>query len=175
MKKTVLTYGLIAGIFVSAFMVVSMAFADHSNMVNAMLVGYSSMILAFSMIFVGVKNYRDKQNAGLISFGQALKLGLLIALVASTLYVITWAIDYHYFLPDFMDKFTAKSLENFKAEGHTPAEISAEAAKMAESNEMYKNPLFFVGITYAEILPVGIIISFITALVLMKSSKKAVV
>jgi len=58
-----------------------------------MLVGYAAMLLAFSLVYVGVKSYRDRENGGVICFGKAFQVGLLISLVASTIYVITWMID----------------------------------------------------------------------------------
>ena len=98
MKKLVLTYGLIAGAVVSAFMAISMmGIADDPSKIGAgsMVVGYLGMLIAFAFIFVAVKNYRDKQNGGVVSFGKAFSIGLLIALIASVMYVITchWYIN----------------------------------------------------------------------------------
>lgn len=65
MKKNVIVFGLIAGLIVSVLMVLSMArcYSDPS-LEHSMLIGYASMVLAFSFIFVGIKNYRDKYNDG---------------------------------------------------------------------------------------------------------------
>lgn len=175
MKKVVLVYGLIAGFVVSLIMCVSMAIyagCDHSS--ASMLVGYASMLLAFSMIFVGIKNFRDKQNAGFISFGKAFKIGTLIALIAATMYVIAWAIEYHFFMPDFMDKYTASSIEDAKKAGASAVELQKIATEANKMQEMYKNPFFFVLFTYAEILPVGLIVTLIASLIL-KRKKQTVV
>jgi hypothetical protein len=94
MKKNVLVFGLISGLVVSAIMSIGMVTlkgdegAQLSN--NFMMaVGYLSMLISFSFIYVAVKNYRDKQNGGVISFGQAFKMGLLITLIGATIYVIS--------------------------------------------------------------------------------------
>ena len=42
---------------------------------------------------------------------------------------------------------------------------------MAEFKEMYQNPAFVVIITFLEVLPVGVIISLISALILKRKSK----
>jgi hypothetical protein len=169
MKKIIITHGLISGLLVSIFMVCSIAFCYSSNNFNGnMLVGYASMILSFSLIFVGVKNFRDKQNDGIISFGKAFQIGFLIALIASSMYVIAWLVDYYFFIPDFMDKFCSQAIATSKAGGASPAEINAQTAEMDNYREMYKNPFGVIFLTYMEILPVGLVVSLISALILKR-------
>jgi hypothetical protein len=89
MKKNILIYGLISGLVVAALMAVNLGMVSKSgNFDNSVLIGYASMIIAFSLVFVGIKNFRDKYNGGLISFGKAFKVGFFITLIASTIYVI---------------------------------------------------------------------------------------
>ena len=136
-----------------------------------MAVGYAAMLLAFSLVYVGVKRYRDEQNHGFITFGNALKVGLSISLVASTIYVITWMVDYYVFVPDFMDKFTVQFLQQIKDGGATPAEISSKTAEMNSMKELYKNPLWVVLFSYLEILPVGLVVSLISAVLLKRKNR----
>lgn len=135
-----------------------------------MLVGYASMLVAFSLVFVGIRNYRDKYNAGVISFGKAFKIGFMIALIASTIYVIVWMIDYFFFIPDFMDRFSAHQLEELKASGISQKELDKEAADMASFMTLYKNPLFNALITYIEILPMGLVVTLISSLILKRKA-----
>ncbi|MBO9672958.1 MAG: DUF4199 domain-containing protein [Sphingobacteriaceae bacterium] len=169
MKKNVIVFGLIAGVIVSVLMVLSMMRCyNDPNLEHSMLIGYASMVLAFSFIFVGIKNYRDKYNDGLITFGKAFKIGALISLVASTIYVIVWLVDYYVFMPDFMDKYVAQVLREAKADGASAAELTKMTKELAANQEMYKNPVMVVLFTYMEILPVGILISLVAAWILRK-------
>jgi hypothetical protein len=169
MKKIVLVCGLIAGSIVSAMMIITMAiYTSTGNFENGMIYGYASMLLAFSLIFVGIKNYRDKYNSGIISFGKAFKIGLLITLIASTMYVVVWLINYYYFIPDFGEKYAAHMLEKLKASGASEIEMAKQTKEMASFSEMYKNPFFNALITYSEIIPVGLIVTFISSLILKK-------
>ena len=175
MKKTVFVFGLIAGLIVTAMMIYStiMLYRDN-NFKGSMLLGYAAMIVAFSFIFVGIKNFRDKYNHGVISFGKAFKTGLYITLIASTMYVIVWLIDYYVFIPDFMEKYAACVMNDAKSSGASQTVLDQKAAEMAKYAEMYKNPLFVILLTYAEIFPIGLVIALISALLLKRKVKPQV-
>ncbi|HEX8563358.1 MAG TPA: DUF4199 domain-containing protein [Flavobacterium sp.] len=167
MKKLVLTYGLIAGAIVSAWLFVGVAIGTENMIENGMFFGYTAMLIAFAFIFVAVKNFRN-QNQGHVSFGKAFKIGLYVTLIASTMYVLAWLIDYYFFVPDFMEVYSTHVLDKMKADGASATEIAAKTAEMASFSEMYKNPLMVILFTYFEILPVGLIVSLITAVFLSK-------
>lgn len=175
MKKTVLNYGLISGLIVSLWMSVTMlgfGCLGADNMELGMILGFAGMIIAFSFIFVAIKNYRDKFNGGTVSFGQAFLIGLFISLIASTFYVVTWLVIYYNFMPDFMDKYAAKVIEQAQASGAPAAEIKAQIAEMEHNKELYKNPIFVILFTYVEILPAGLLISIVTALFLKRKPQQ---
>lgn len=171
MKKIIIICGLIAGLIVTSWMLISMAGYNNPNFEGSMLLGYTGMVVALSLIFVGIKNYRDKQSDGNISFGKALKMGLLITLIASTIYVIMWQIDYFFFIPDFFEKYSAHIIRDMKAHGATQAQIQQQMAVNKSNGEMYRNPLFNAMYTYIEILPVGLIMSLLAALILKRKPK----
>lgn len=174
MKKIVIVCGSIAGLIVSAVLVTTVAMSSRSGKIEGgMLLGYATMIIAFSLIFVGIKNYRDKFNNGIISFGKAFKTGLFITLIASTIYVIVWLVCYYYFIPDFGEKMAANMLDKLKAGGAGEAEIAKQTKDMARFNEMYKNPFFNALITYTEIIPVGLIVTLISSFILKRKIKPA--
>jgi len=168
-KKIVLRYGLLAGpISMIGFALTATHIVDSKY---GMLVGYASMIVAFSLIYVAIVNYRDNYNGGTITFGKAFLIGLYIALIASTVYVVIWLISYYFFMPDYLDKYIANYLAELKADGASAEKIKAETAEMAGYIEMYKNPFLNALITYTEILPVGLIVSLISAAIARKQTK----
>lgn len=174
MKRIIIICGLISGAVVSTLMISTVAVCyNQEDFEGNMLLGYAAMLLSFSMVFVGIKNYRDKYNHGTLSFGKAFKIGLYITLVASTVYVVVWLIDYYLFIPDFMDKYTAHVLRQVKADGATQAELDKKVVEMAEYKDLYKSPLMVILFTYAEILPVGLAVSLISALILKKPGARS--
>jgi hypothetical protein len=176
MKKNIIIYGVIAGIVVSVLMLFSVNSVNHSegnfDYDTSLLIGYASMLISFSLVFVGIRNYRDKYNAGIISFGKAFKIGITIVLIASTIYVIAWLIDYFFFIPDFLEKYSAHALDKLKASGASQTEIDKQTNEMASMAKMYKNPLFTALMTYAEILPVGLVVTLISSLILKRKTPK---
>lgn len=169
MKKIIITNGLIAGAIVSLFMAVSAyIYQDNFDSDAGMVIGFSGMLVAFSFVFVGVKKYRDNQNGGVITFGKALKIGALIALIASTIYVGVWLLEHYCFYPDFMEKYTDAVLKKMDRASMTAAEIKAKTDEMNMYKEMYKNPAWVVLFTYMEVLPIAIPVPLISAFILKK-------
>ena len=176
MKKNILIYGLIAGFLVSVLMLSSVNYLSHCegnvDYDTSMLIGYASMLIAFSLVFVGIRNYRDKYFDGVISFGKAFKIGIMIVLIASTMYVVAWLIDYFFFIPDFIEKYSAHVLDKLKASGASQMEIDKQTNEMASFGRMYKNPFFNAMMTYMEILPVGLIVTLISSFILKRKTAK---
>jgi amino acid transporter len=171
MKKNVLLFGLVLGIIlcVNMIIMVNMMYSNPEFKSNDLL-GYAVMVVIFSLIFFGIRNYRNKELGGIISFGKAFKTGLLIALVASTLYVVVWLFYYYLFVPDFIDKYTAHVLRQCTSE----TELASKTEEMENFKEMYKNPLFIILITYAEVLPVGLIVALVSSFILKKKNERTV-
>lgn len=163
MKKTVWIIGLIIGLILCVNMVVMVRMVYSGTMKGNDFFGYAMLVIVFSLIFLGVRNYRNKQLDGYISFGKAFRTGALMALVASTMYVVVWLFYYYLLVPDFMDVYASCVLKNC-----TPSDLPAKTAEMEQFKAMYKNPLFVVLITYAEVLPIGLVVALVSALILKK-------
>ncbi len=172
MKKNVFVFGALAGLIVSIFMVCSIALCYGKEQFEGnVVIGYAAMIIAFSFIFIGIRNYRNKYNGGVISFGKAFRVGLYITLIASTIYVLVWLVDYYVFIPDFMDKYTTHIIKAAEKSGVSQVELNKKVEEMTVYQKMYKNPLFVILLTYVEILPVGLVVTLISALLLKKKHK----
>ena len=169
MRRIVLTFGLISGAMLSAMMAISMAFHDQIGFGSVgLIIGYSTMVLAFLMIFFGIKSYRDNVGGGAVKFGKAFQVGLLIMLISSACYVASWQVIYYKFMPDFMDKYSAYELDKARKSGATEVQVAAQTKQMADFKEMYKNPLVSVAFTFFEPLPVGLVITLVSAGVLKR-------
>ena len=173
MKRNILVFGSISGIIVGTLMALGLFWANQGHDIQeGMLLGYASMVIALSLIYVGVRNFRDKYKEGVISFANAMKLALGITLIASTIYVAVWLVEFYVFIPDFMDKYTAAHIQQVKSSGLSPAALQKQVADMESMRDSYDhNLLVVVFYSYLEIVPVGIIISLLTALLLKRKHR----
>lgn len=171
MKKIVLTFGLIAGAIVSSMIaLMPYCLSGQVDFDGMEVVGYSSMILAFLLVFFGIRSYRDNVNGGTITFGKAFRVGILITLVACTMYVVTWEIVYNNFMPDFLDRLSAHTMKKMQEDGESAAAIAAAQKQMQDMKGWYANPLLRILVTYLEIFPVGLIMTLISAAILKRRS-----
>jgi hypothetical protein len=174
MKKTVLTFGLIAGAILSAMMLLTMPFHDAIGFDRAMVIGYTTMVLAFLLIFFGVRSYRDNVAGGAVRFGRAFTVGALIGVVASACYVATWEVYYFTARPDFMASYQAHELEKARADGRSAGEIARMKAEQDEFARLYENPAINAAMTLMEPLPVALVMALVSAGVLSRRRQAGV-
>ena len=170
MKRLIIIYGLISGVLVAGMMWATMPLLANGTIdfSNGMFYGYTSMVIAFSMIFFAIKNYRDNYQNGSITFGKGFKIGILITVIASLMYAISWEIYYTFKGDEFVEYYISSSLRALEEEGVTGVALEAERVKLVASFEMYQNFFIRFEITLLEIFPVGLLITIFTALVLRK-------
>ncbi len=168
MRNIVLKFGLISGALLSAMMAITIPLQDAIGFDYGMIVGYTTMVLAFLLIYFGVRSYRDTAGGGSVTFGRAVKVGALIALISSCCYVATWQVMYFNFMPDFTAKMSAHSLEKARAAGESEESIAKKRKEMEEFEAMYQNPVINAAITLLEPLPVALLMTLVSAGVLSR-------
>jgi hypothetical protein len=168
MKKTVCTFGLISGGILSVMMLAVLPFQDAIGFDRGAIIGYTTMVLAFLLIFFGVRSYRDNVGGGAVSFGRAFAIGGLILVVASVCYAATWEVIYFKLSPDFSKKYAAYTIEKAKQSGESQTTIDKTIAEMQKVSELYQNPVYNAAITFLEPLPVGLVIALVSAGVLRR-------
>jgi F0F1-type ATP synthase assembly protein I len=173
MKKTVLTFGLISGLVVSILMGGSLLIADRIGSDHSLVLGYAIMVASFLFIYFGIRSYRDDVLLGRISFGRAFACGILITLVSTVCYVVMWEILYFNFMPHFMDSYFAAEIQKVQSAGLDSATTAAQVAAIRHSQQLYQNPLVNMAYTFMEPLPVGLIITLISATLLRRKAPTA--
>lgn len=169
MLRIILIYGVIGGFIVAVPMAVSMlTLTDGAVPENAALYGYLSMLLAFTMVFVGIKRYRDRVLGGVIRFAPALGIGLGISAVASLFWVVGWEITLATGF-DFGSAYSDSVVVAAQARGAPAAEIERIRSEATEFLSMYANPLFRLPITFVEMFPIGVLVSLLSAALLRNS------
>ena len=168
MKKTVLTFGLLAGALLSAMMLVTIPFADRIGYEKGQLIGYTTIVLAFLFVFFGVRSYRENVQSGWLSFGRGFAVGALITIIASICYVATWQVIYYRVTPDFTEKYAAYVIEKERAAGASEQAIAEKTEKMEKMKKLYANPVINAAVTFLEPLPIGLLISLVSSAILRR-------
>ena len=168
MKRTVWTFGLISGAIISVMMAITVPFEEQIGSDRGLIIGYTTMVLSFLLVFFGIRSYRDNVAGGSVSFGRAFGVGMLIVLISSLCYVATWEVIYFKFAPGFAAKLEAYNIEQARKKASSPAEVEAKVAEAKVFTQRYQNPLFNAAITLLEPLPVGLVIALVSAGVLRR-------
>jgi len=170
MKKTVLTYGLISGVLISVLMAATVPFADRIGFDRGAYVGYTTMVLAFLLVFFGIRSYRDNEGDGQLTFAKGVGVGVCIMLITCVFYVVTWEVLYFKFVPDFMAKYSAYEVAKMQASGASAAAVQAQIQNLKHYTEMYNHVLYNSAMTFLEPLPVGLVITLVSAAILRKKT-----
>lgn len=169
MARIVLIFGLISGAIAAALMwiLVGVVKTGAIDFDNGATWGYATMIIALSLVFFGVKSYREN-NGGHITFLKGLQVGILITLISSVCYAASWELYYRGSGQEFLQKYTSYYIEKMKKEGASEADIEKTRVENEQFMKLYENFFIRFGMTLMEILPVGVIVTIISAALLRK-------
>jgi hypothetical protein len=170
MKKIVLTFGLISGAVSAAMILVTLPFIGTIGFNRAEILGYTTIVLSFLLVYAGIRSYRENIAGGAITFGRAFAVGLLITLISCGCYVAIWEVLYFNYKPmhQFMSDYSTYMVDQAKASGASPQAIEEQRKQLAKYAELYENPLFNAAFTFMEPFPVGLVISLASAAILRK-------
>jgi len=175
MKKIVLTFGLISGAISAGLMMATMGFIDQIGFDRGVIVGYTAIVLGFLLVFFGIRSYRENVGNGYISFGRAFQVGILIALISSIIYVVTWEIVFQNWLYDFPEKYTNYMIEQARSSGASAEEIARQREEWNSTWALYRsNFLVRAAFTFIEPFPVGLLITLVSAAILKRRATKEV-
>ena len=113
MKRIVLKFGLISGVLASMMMAATLPFENKLS--HSYLVGYATIVASFLLVYFGIRSYRNNVGDGRITFGRAFAVGICITLITCLFYVATWEVIFHFYMPDFMVKYSAAVIQKSRA------------------------------------------------------------
>ncbi|WP_158884411.1 DUF4199 domain-containing protein [Rhodanobacter sp. L36] len=170
MWRTILKYGVIAGVIVGGFEFLTfVAFSGMPPMKYGMVIGYTTMLIALSAVFMGIKRYRDVDRGGVIGFWPALGVGLGVSFIAGIFYVAAWEAVQSMTHMDFATSYANAIIASEKARGASAEALAKVTAGMEAFKVQYANPMYRLPMTFAEIFPVGVLVSLVSAGLLRNS------
>ena len=169
MFRKILIYGTAAGLIVGVPLSIMVIAMGGHDVKYGMLIGYTTMLIGLSTIFMAIKRHRDIDLGGVIGFWQAFGLGLGISVVAGIFYVVSWETAVSFTHLDFAGSYAASMIAEKKASGASAAELAKFTAEMAQFKIQYANPLYRWPMSFIEIFPVGVLVSLVSAGLLRNS------
>ena len=170
MFRYILIYGAIAGAVVGVpLSVMTLSLSGQAMMRYGMFIGYLTMLIALSAVFLAIKRHRDVDLGGVIRFWPALGLGLGVSVVAGVIYVVAWEASCAIAHADFAGTYARAMIAQQEAKGVSGAALERFRTEMEHFKQQYANPLYRWPMTFAEIFPVGVIVSLISAALLRNS------
>lgn len=170
MLRYILIYGVVAGVVVGVpLSILTLTMSGQTMMSYGMLVGYLTMLIALSAVFLAIKRHRDVDLGGVIRFWRALALGLGVSVVAGVIYVVAWEVSCALAHADFAGAYAQALIAQQEAKGVSGEALERLRAEMEQFKLDYANPLYRWPMTFAEIFPVGVIVSLVSAGLLRNS------
>ncbi|MEK7584724.1 MAG: DUF4199 domain-containing protein [Patescibacteria group bacterium] len=84
MKKIEVKYGLFIGIGLVVWILLEFALGFHTTRLElGQYTGYAAVIIPIVLLYQGIKEKRDTELAGSMKFGQGVRAGFLMSLVAA--------------------------------------------------------------------------------------------
>ena len=167
MFGTILKYGVVAGLVVGGLMWATfLGFDGMPPLQYGMAIGYATMLVALSAVFVGIRRHRDTARGGVVGFWPALGIGLGISVVAGVCYVVAWEALQAVTHMDFAGTYARAIIAGEQARDASPAALAKLHADMEAFKLQYADPLFRLPMTFAEIFPVGVLVSLVSAALL---------
>lgn len=171
MKSIVLKYGVISGLITVAIMLGSTLYEQRNGFgATPSIVAYIGVILIFIPIYLGIRNYREIEGKGFITFWKALNTGIIIIVISGVLFAISKVVIYYWITPDYPEKYSAYMMQQIKLSGKDLQDTVLVKQQMVQLKEMAKNPFILGAASFTQPLFLDIVMVLISAAILRKKS-----
>lgn len=167
MKKTILRYGVYSGLLICTLTLISWYLFSGLDLGTQELLGYASMVVALSLIFFGIRHFRERENSGSLSLGEGLRIGLGISLITALCFGILDVIYVKWLNPEFMDTYYQTVLADLKA-SLPSAEFEQRKQEMEAQKALFSSAGMTFLLMFATVFFIGFVITLIAAFVLKR-------
>ncbi|WP_445382480.1 DUF4199 domain-containing protein [Robiginitalea sp. IMCC43444] len=167
-SKYALRYGIILGGISIVFGIMLYSLDMHYD--QGWQIGLVNIVIMIAVIIMAIIAFR-KDNGGLLSLGQALKVGVGTALIAGILGIIYQMVLMNVIEPDFMANMMEIRKGEMIAENPNMTQEQIDAA--SEMMQKFSGPGIVVAFSLIGSLFFGFIFSLIGGLILKRSEAKS--
>ena len=163
-KSIILNYGLylgVAGVFIHLLF-----YASGSLFENLQMVGLIGLIPMIAFIVLGIKKFKN-DNGGFLSFGQALKVGVGIAVISALISTVYTLLFTNVIEPTYQEQLMEIQKQAWVDGGLSDEQIENAVAM----TEKFQSPFITVPIAIVMSAFFGFIISAITGAIMQKKNE----
>lgn len=172
MKSTVYRYGIYATLTIVGLSWGVFFLLKNLGQGLQEATGYLSILLAMIFIFFGIRHFRDRVNGGYLSFGQGLKIGVLIVLIPAVAFGLFDILYTEVLNPTWKDDYYSTYIENLR-KSVAADKLDAAIKKAEKEKEMFSNPLFQFLLMGGTVFIIGFIVAIISSLTLRRKTAVA--
>ncbi|HET8754020.1 MAG TPA: DUF4199 domain-containing protein [Salinimicrobium sp.] len=160
-SKSIMTYGIIFG-------VVSVLLGVIMYVTNSYLDPHWSLAILGFFIFIviipmGIKAFK-KENGGFLSVGEAIKVGVGIALIAGIISCAWSLLLSNVLVPDYYEQMA--DMQRTKMAEYAPNMTEAQLDDAMEMNANFSSPWITIAITLVTHMFLGLLVALVAGLVM---------
>lgn len=160
-KKFVLNYGVLLGITSVIFGVVM--YVTNVHLDPPMVYSIIGFLILIVVISLGIKAFKT-ENGGFLSLGEALKVGIGVAVIGGIIAAIWSFVLMNYIEPDYMSQMMEVQRE--KMIEMQPDMTESQLDATAEMTSKFSSPLMVMAFSLIGNLFFGLVISLVAGLIM---------
>lgn len=163
-KNIMLNYGVYLGII--SILVNVVLYATDSLIENSWIGGIVSFLAMIVILVLGIKKFKFDNN-NILSFGQAVKVGVGIAIVSAVIGIVYNLIFLNFIEPDFQNQMLEVQKQAWEEANMTSEQIESAA----EMTKRFSNPAITSAISIVAAAFFGFIISAIAGAIMKRTEE----
>lgn len=168
MKQTVFRFGIFATLMIVGLSMVNLFIVDKLAGYNIQeIAGYLTMLLAMIFVFAGIRHYRDRHNNGTLSFGEGMKVGILIVLIPAVFFGLFDLLYTEVINPNWKQEYYTDYMNRLR-ETVAPEKLPRALEKAQKEMELFSNPVMQFLLMSATVFIIGLIVTVISSLTLRR-------
>lgn len=164
-KKFILNYGVLLGILSVLMGVVT--YVTNAHLQPSIIYTIIGFLILAVVIILGIKAYKS-ENAGYLTIGESLKLGVGIALIGGLFSALWMLILMNFLEPDYMVHMADVQRETISEQNPNLTDEQLDSAM--EMAAKFSSPWISIAIVIVGNMFLGLIISLIAGLVMKKEN-----
>lgn len=169
MKTTIFRYGIYATLAILILGAINLfVIAEIADNGVQEIAGYLAILISMLFVFFGIRHFRNRMNGGSLTFGEGLKVGVLIVLIPAVFFGLFTILYTELINPDWVTDYYNNYIETLK-KSTPPEKLDAAIKKAEQQREMFSGPVMQFLVMAGTVFIIGFIVTIISTLSLRRN------